>query len=96
MTTTPINTHPVAEMYAKEHATGELSRREFLARTTALGLTSTAAYALIGAQKAEAAAHAKKGGTIRMQMEVRALKDPRTFDWTQIATYTAGWLSERA
>ena len=92
MTTTPINTHPVAEMYAKEHATGELSRREFLARTTALGLTSTAAYALIGAQKAEAAAHAKQGGTIRMQMEVRALKDPRTYDWTQIATYTAGWL----
>ncbi|WGI20697.1 ABC transporter substrate-binding protein [Amylibacter sp. IMCC11727] len=92
MTTTPINTHPVAEMYAKEHAAGELSRREFLARTTALGLTSTAAYALIGAQKVEAAAHAKKGGTIRMQMEVRALKDPRTYDWTQIATYTAGWL----
>ena len=27
-----------------------------------------------------------------MQMEVRALKDPRTFDWTQIATFTAGWL----
>ncbi len=92
MTSTPINTHPAAEMYAKEHAKGELSRREFLARTTALGLTSTAAYALIGAQKAEAAAHAKKGGTIRMQMEVRALKDPRTYDWTQIATYTAGWL----
>lgn len=92
MTTTPTNTHPAAEMYAKEHATGELSRREFLARTTALGLTSTAAYALIGAQKAEAAAHAKQGGTIRMQMEVRALKDPRTYDWTQIATYTAGWL----
>jgi peptide/nickel transport system substrate-binding protein len=27
-----------------------------------------------------------------MQMEVRALKDPRTYDWTQIATVTAGWL----
>lgn len=25
-------------------------------------------------------------------MEVRALKDPRTYDWTQIATFTAGWL----
>jgi peptide/nickel transport system substrate-binding protein len=25
-------------------------------------------------------------------MEVRALKDPRTYDWTQIAPYTAGWL----
>ena len=92
MTTTPTNTHPAAEMYAKEHATGELSRREFLARTTALGLTSTAAYALIGATKADAAAHAKMGGTIRMQMEVRSLKDPRTYDWTQIATFTAGWL----
>ena len=32
------------------------------------------------------------GGTVRAQMEVRALKDPRTYDWTQIATYTAGWL----
>ena len=79
MTTTPINTHPVAEMYAKEHAKGELSRREFLARTTALGLTSTAAYALIGAQKAEAAAHAKKGGTIRMQMEVSTKPNTAVF-----------------
>jgi peptide/nickel transport system substrate-binding protein len=32
------------------------------------------------------------GGTVRMQMEVRALKDPRTYDWTQIAMVTAGWL----
>ena len=92
MTSITTDTHPVAEMYAKEHASGELSRREFLARTTALGLTSASAYALIGATKAEAGAHAKMGGTIRMQMEVRALKDPRTYDWTQIATYTAGWL----
>ena len=92
MTSIKTDTHPAAEMYAKEHASGELSRREFMARTTALGLTSASAYALIGATKAEAWAHAKMGGTIRMQMEVRALKDPRTYDWTQIATYTAGWL----
>ena len=92
MTSIKTDTHPAAEMYAKEHASGELSRREFMARTTALGLTSASAYALIGATKAEAGAHAKMGGTIRMQMEVRALKDPRTYDWTQIATYTAGWL----
>jgi len=39
-----------------------------------------------------AAGHAKQGGTLRMEMEVRALKDPRTYDWTQIATVTAGWL----
>ena len=40
----------------------------------------------------QAKAEAKKGGTLRMQMEVRAPKDPRTYDWTQIATFTAGWL----
>ncbi len=84
--------HSAAEMYADEHKAGKLDRREFLARTTALGVTATAAYALIGAQPAAAAAHAKQGGTVRMQMEVRALKDPRTYDWTQIATFTAGWL----
>jgi peptide/nickel transport system substrate-binding protein len=85
--------HPAAKMYAAEHKAGHLDRREFLARSTALGVTATAAYGLIGAtQPAQAAGHAQQGGTIRMQMEVRALKDPRTFDWTQIATFTAGWL----
>lgn len=88
-----LSLHPAARMYAEEFKTGALSRREFLARTTALGVTATAAYGLIGAaQPAEAAGHAQQGGTIRYQMEVRALKDPRTFDWTQIATFTSGWL----
>ncbi|WP_089277772.1 ABC transporter substrate-binding protein [Antarctobacter heliothermus] len=85
--------HPAAKMYARELKQGLLDRREFLARTTALGLTSAAAYTLGGLQRpAEAAAHVQQGGTIRYQMEVRALKDPRTYDWTQIATFTAGWL----
>ena len=85
--------HPAAKMYAREFKKGLLSRREFIARTTALGLTSAAAYALGGLQRpAQAAAHAQQGGTLRMEMEVRALKDPRTYDWTQIATFTAGWL----
>ncbi len=84
--------HPVAKMYAKEHKAGLLSRREFLARSTALGVATPVAYGLIGATPAVAGSHAKQGGTIRMEMEVRALKDPRTYDWTQIATFTAGWL----
>jgi len=29
---------------------------------------------------------------LRYQMEVRALKDPRTYDWTQIAAFTSGTL----
>jgi peptide/nickel transport system substrate-binding protein len=46
------------------------------------------------AAPARAAAHAnlKEGGTVRMQMEVRALKDPRTYDWSQIANFSRGWL----
>ncbi len=86
--------HPAVCMYATEHEAGHIDRREFLTRATALGVSTAAAYALIGAKPAKAAGHATpaRGGTLRMQMEVRALKDPRTFDWTQIAYVTAGWL----
>ncbi|MDC0115890.1 ABC transporter substrate-binding protein [Octadecabacter sp.] len=85
--------HPAVDVYVKDANAGKLSRREFLTRSTALGVTSAAAYSLLGLQQpAQAAAHAQQGGTVRMQMEVRALKDPRAFDWTQMAYVTAGWL----
>jgi peptide/nickel transport system substrate-binding protein len=79
-------------MHAQEYRDGNLSRREFLARVTALGVAAPVAYGMIGLQSPAAAAEPQQGGTIRYQMEVRALKDPRTYDWTQIATFTAGWL----
>ena len=85
--------HPAAQMFAAEFKAGLMDRREFLARTTSLGLTAAAAYALGGlGRPAAAGAHAQRGGTIRMEMEVRVLKDPRTYDWTQMATFSAGWL----
>jgi peptide/nickel transport system substrate-binding protein len=85
--------HPAAKMYAQEVKAGELDRREFLSRATALGLTTVAAYGLLGLDTpAQAGGHAKKGGTIRMQMDVKAFKDPRTHDWTQISIISAGWL----
>ena len=86
------NIHPAAKMYAEEFKAGQLSRREFMTRATALGVATPVAYGLIGATPAVAAGDAKMGGTIRMEMEVRAMKDPRTYDWTQIATVSAGWL----
>lgn len=95
MTNETTNGQPIhwaAKMHAQEVAVGKLSRREFLTRATALGVSIPAAYAMIGVPTPAAAAEAQQGGTIRMQMEVRALKDPRTYDWTQIATFTAGWL----
>ncbi len=72
-----------------------VNRREFLALASAFGVTTATAYSMIGmATPANAAAHAnkKEGGTVRMQMEVRALKDPRTYDWSQIANFSRGWL----
>lgn len=93
MTHSPKPIHPAALMYAEEAKAGKMDRREFLARTTALGVTAATAYGLIGAaQPAMADGNAQQGGTIRMQMEVRALKDPRTYDWTQIAFFSHGWL----
>ena len=69
-----------------------VSRREFLALASAFGATTATAYSMLGmAAPAQAAAH-KEGGTVRMQMEVRALKDPRTYDWSQIANFSRGWL----
>ncbi len=85
--------HPAARMYAEECREGKLGRREFLARSTALGVSATAAYGLIGArQPAQAQAQPREGGTIRCQMSVRALKDTRTADWSEIANQTRGTL----
>ena len=70
----------------------EVNRREFLALASAFGATAATAYSMIGmAPPAQAGGH-KMGGTVRIQQEVRALKDPRTYDWSQIANYSRGWL----
>ncbi|MDP6967795.1 MAG: ABC transporter substrate-binding protein [Gammaproteobacteria bacterium] len=84
--------HPAVEMYKNEFLEGKLSRREFFARASALGATTAAIYGMAGLVAPVASAAASKGGTLRIQQEVRALKDPRTFDWSQIANFTRGWL----
>ncbi|MGR3463798.1 ABC transporter substrate-binding protein [Limimaricola sp.] len=85
--------HPAAKMYAAEHRAGQLSRREFLTRATALGVGSSAAFGLIGLPApARAEAHAEMGGTLRMEMETKAMKDPRLADWGEIHNFYRGWL----
>ncbi len=85
--------HPAARMYADELKAGKLSRREFLTRATALGVAAPTAYALGGlSSPAIAQETPKMGGTLRVQMETKALKDPRNFDWSQIANFARGWL----
>jgi peptide/nickel transport system substrate-binding protein len=85
--------HPAARMYAEECRKGQLSRREFLTRSTALGVSAAAAYGLLGlAAPVQAQAAPQQGGTLRMAMETRALKDPRVWDWSELANFCRGWL----
>ena len=70
-----------------------VTRREFLALASIFGASTATAYSMLGlVAPTTAMAAAKQGGTIRMQTEVRALKEPRTYDWSQIANFSRGWL----
>jgi peptide/nickel transport system substrate-binding protein len=86
--------HPAIEMYASEVVAGQMSRREFLGRATALGATAAAAYAALGLDSAALAqsenATPSMGGTLRIQMNCRELKDPRTYDWSELGNETRG------
>ena len=83
--------HPLVRACQADFRKGLLDRREFLTRVTALGLTASGALGITGVQ-AEMKAPRRQGGTLRIQQEVRAPKDPRTADWSEIANVTRGWL----
>ncbi len=85
--------HKAALMYAREHRAGQMDRREFLTRATSLGVSAAAAYGLIGARTPAVASETPKmGGTLRVQMSVRPLKDTRTYDWSEMGNQTRGHL----
>lgn len=80
---------------AEQAKADPVNRREFLAMASAFGATAATAYSMLGmAAPAMADGHGNKkmGGTVRIQMEVRALKDPRTYDWGQMGNFSRGWL----
>jgi peptide/nickel transport system substrate-binding protein len=84
-------THWAADMHAQEYRDGKLSRREFLTRATSLGVTAAGAYGLIGlTAPVQAASDKPMGGTLRVQMSVRPLKEPRTYDWSEMGNETRG------
>ncbi|MFC3616186.1 ABC transporter substrate-binding protein [Lutimaribacter marinistellae] len=85
--------HPAARAYAEEVRAGTLSRREFLTRATSLGVSAALAYGLLGqAKPARAAGAVQQGGTMRIESSVKALKDPRAYDWPQMSNFTRGYL----
>jgi peptide/nickel transport system substrate-binding protein len=85
MTDRPL--HPMAEPAAESFKAGRISRREYMATMAALGVTTAGAYLLggIAPTPAVAAEQPKKGGKMRISMNVKAFKDPRTFDWSEMA-----------
>lgn len=85
--------HPAVQMYADEVKAGTMNRREFIVRASTLGATTAAAYGMLGMAAPEAqAAAVKMGGTLRIGMDVKELKDPRIFDWSQMGNVARGSL----
>lgn len=85
--------HPALPRLAADCRAGTLSRREFLAQASALGLAAPAAYGALGlAAPAQAEMHVQPGGMLRIEMEVPELRDPRIYDNSQYGNLTRGTL----
>ncbi|RUX33257.1 ABC transporter substrate-binding protein [Mesorhizobium sp. M2A.F.Ca.ET.042.01.1.1] len=82
------------EAMAGEARAGRVDRREFLALASAFGASTAFAYGMLGlaAPTKALADEPKKGGTLHVAMSVKAQKDPRTYDWTEMANVTRTWL----
>ena len=77
--------HPAIEGWAEKTKAGRMSRREFLALSSAFAATTATSYGLIGlAAPSVAKAQGNKGGTLRVSMSVRRVVDPRVFDWSEM------------
>ena len=80
--------------WAAEARAGTIDRREFLALTTIFGASTAAAYGMLGlsAPTPALADTPKKGGVLRCGMAIKDQKDPRTYDWPEMANVTRQFL----
>ncbi|MEM1344505.1 MAG: ABC transporter substrate-binding protein [Pseudomonadota bacterium] len=78
--------HPMAAQFVETLRRGEMSRREYLASMMGVGVTAAGAASLGGFSlpTPAAAQDVQKGGTLRISMEVKEIKDPRTWDWSEM------------
>jgi peptide/nickel transport system substrate-binding protein len=72
--------------FAQETRAGRLDRREFLAIASAFGMSTLAAYAMIGlsAPTSARAGEPVRGGVLKVATAVKGMKDPRTFDEAEL------------
>src|SRR5215813_7139332 len=77
----------VIQSLAEGAKAGKMDRREFLAMASIMGASTALAYGMLGlaAPKLALAQEGKKGGVLKMQMLIKEMKDPRTWDWSEMA-----------
>ncbi len=78
--------HPAMKGLIDEVHNGQLNRREFLVMASTLGVTTSVAYSLLGLAmptEVNAAETAKKGGILKVEMNIHKMTDPRTFSWSE-------------
>ena len=77
--------HPFAKFFLRDFKEGRLDRREFLASMSAVGLTAAGAYSLGGltVPSLASAEEPKRGGMLRVSMQVKEVSDPARFDWSE-------------
>jgi len=78
--------HAAVPRLAEAARRGTMDRREFLAMASTLGVTTGAAYGLLGlaAPTRARAQEGRPGGRIRIAQQVMRMEDPRVFDWSQM------------
>ncbi|MGX8013601.1 ABC transporter substrate-binding protein [Mesorhizobium sp. ORM8.1] len=83
---TNCQTRTKVTAFADETQAGRLDRREFLAIASAFGMSTAAAYAMIGlsAPTVARAGEPVKGGVLKVATAVKGMKDPRTFDEAEL------------
>ncbi len=77
--------HPFGKAFVRDFKAGRIGRREFLASMSAVGVTAAGAYALGGlaVPQPARAETPKRGGTLRVSMQVKEVSDPARFDWSE-------------
>ncbi len=84
----------VIKKLAASARAGEMDRREFLAMASVMGASTAMAYGMLGITlpTPARAEEPKKGGVLRCAMPVKAQKDPRSYDWSELANATRTFL----
>jgi peptide/nickel transport system substrate-binding protein len=79
------NTHSYLPKLAQQFKDGKVNRREFLRTATLLGLSSAAAYSIVGLPESGGVTKRARaaGGTVRISMRVQPIASPHTYSWIQ-------------